>query len=124
MKEKFNRVSCLLVSMIIFPIANLAVTQRVVAADFIAGAAPDVVMGKVWKGTESLTGPEGVAIDPVSGKVFVADTQGNRVLRYAAGVQVALGVPGVAEAEMASSSGSHPHQRLGLGRRTRWSSAG
>jgi hypothetical protein len=100
MKKRVTHICYLVVSVIILSLGNLALTEPASAADFIAGTAPDVVMGKVWKGAESLTGPEGVAIDPVSGKVFVADTQGNRVLRYAAGVQVALGVPGTAEAEM------------------------
>jgi NHL repeat len=100
MKKRMIVNCCFVVSMMMGSLANLVSMERARAADFVAGAAPDVVMGKIWKGVESLTGPEGVAIDPVSGKVFVADTQGNRVLRYAAGVQVALGVPGTAEAEM------------------------
>ena len=100
MKKKFIASCCFVASMMIGGLANLVSMERASAADFVAGAAPDVVMGKIWEGAESLTGPEGVAIDPVSGKLFVADTQGNRVLRYAAGVQVALGIPGTAEAEM------------------------
>ncbi len=54
-------------------------------------AVADLVLGQVSFTTysspavtaSSLDGPEAIAMDPVSGKVFVADTNNNRVLRYA-----------------------------------------
>ena len=100
MNKKVTSLLPFVASLVISGVGGVASMERSMAADFVEGAPPDVVLGKVWKGAESLTKPEGVAVDAVTGKVFVADTQGNRVLRYATGVNLALGVPGVGVAEM------------------------
>ena len=53
------------------------------------GQSADLVLGQAnftSNGTAStqsgMTSPQGVAIDPATGKVFVADTGNNRVLRF------------------------------------------
>jgi sugar lactone lactonase YvrE len=56
-----------------FASANLVLGQTL----FTTNASPSPAI------PSSLRNPEGIAIDPVSGKIFVADTKNNRVLRFA-----------------------------------------
>jgi sugar lactone lactonase YvrE len=64
-----------------FASANLALGQ------------PDLVSGAPAAGptAASLSGPSAVVVDPATGKVFVADTGNNRVLRYASAASLATG---------------------------------
>ena len=74
-------------------LAGLALTTATAASGKTIpnNAAADLVLGQVnfTTGTalavtaSSLSNPEAIAMDPVSGKVFVADANNNRVLRYA-----------------------------------------
>ena len=58
----------------------------------------------------SLATPGGVAVDPVSGKVFVADTGNNRVLRYSSQTALASGaIPEIVIGQL-NFSGSLPNQ--------------
>jgi sugar lactone lactonase YvrE len=80
-----------------FPLRFLAVVfvlagaSSASAAKFATNQAADVVLGQVnftsSNGTSGLANrfqnPEGVATDPTTGKVFVADSGNNRVLRFA-----------------------------------------
>jgi len=81
---------------ILFALAALFASTFLTRAAGIANfASADFVLGQTLFTTNnptsptipatpgSLRTPEGVAIDPVSGKIFVADTGNNRVLRYA-----------------------------------------
>jgi sugar lactone lactonase YvrE len=66
--------------------------------DFTNGQAASLVLGQPNFTTSTITTtiggmnqPGGVAVDPTSGKVFVADSQSNRVLRFASGAALANG---------------------------------
>lgn len=71
-------------------------------AAFATGQKADLVIGQSGYTTKlapipptaaSLRGPNAVAIDPVTGKVFVSDTANNRVLRYPANALLFNGIP-------------------------------
>ncbi|HVE17201.1 MAG TPA: hypothetical protein VNB29_10725, partial [Chthoniobacterales bacterium] len=68
----------------------LATSYVAVAADFVTGQGAVAVIGQASFATSARGAtastfglPAGVAIDPITGKLFVADRVNNRVLRYA-----------------------------------------
>lgn len=72
-----------------------AQNQRLVRHDSTAGkfglVAADGVLGVKATPGDSYSSAEGVAVDPVTGKLFVADTRNSRVLRYADARAMATG---------------------------------
>lgn len=72
-----------------------AQNQRLVRHDSTAGkfglVAADGVLGEKEEPGESYSSAEGAAVDPVTGKLFVADTRNSRVLRYADARALATG---------------------------------
>lgn len=54
---------------------------------------PDFVSSGSGTGATSLSSPWGIAVDPATGKVFVADFQNHRVLRYASYASLTNGAP-------------------------------
>jgi len=60
----------------------LGIAVIVLAVFVQADIVPDLVLGKGLLNSGVLTGSDGVAIDPNSEALFVADTLHNRVLRY------------------------------------------
>lgn len=53
------------------------------AADLVLGSADFTTVGSASASPSGIDGPEGIAIDPVTGKVFVAAIIQNRILRFA-----------------------------------------
>ncbi|MFN7118250.1 MAG: T9SS type A sorting domain-containing protein [Saprospiraceae bacterium] len=51
----------------------------------------DFVSKLAGKGTDKFNGPNGVAVDPLSGKVFIADRANHRVLRWASDAALLTG---------------------------------
>lgn len=73
------------------------------AADRVIGATDFFTQGSPTASASSLRSPSGLAIDPVSGKLFVASGTQNRVLRYADVASLASG----AAAEAVIGQGSY-----------------
>lgn len=71
-----------------------------VRAGFTQGQVPEFVQGSGsrWSGPRSFN-PGGIAVDPVSGKVFISDVAAHRILRYPASVTDNFDVPNATEAE-------------------------
>jgi sugar lactone lactonase YvrE len=68
-------------------------------AGFVQGQVPEFVLGNGrWSETRSFN-PGGIAVDPVSGKVFISDTAAHRILRFPASVTTNFTLPDVTEAE-------------------------
>ncbi len=84
-----NRRSYLIVSLtlalsllLVSPASALFLPSNGQAATLVLGQ-PDFVSSTAASTPSGFSGPRGVAVDPTSGKVFVADTKNNRVLRFA-----------------------------------------
>jgi sugar lactone lactonase YvrE len=76
-------------SLVLVLIASVVLVQGVSKAQFVNGQNADVVLGQSnFTSSASATTqsgmyiPAGVAVDPTTGKVFVADNPNNRVLRF------------------------------------------
>jgi DNA-binding beta-propeller fold protein YncE len=76
-------------SLLLVLIAALFLEQEAAVAQFVNGQNANVVLGQpdFTTGTSATTSsgmnnPRGVAVDPTTGKVFVADASNNRVLRF------------------------------------------
>ena len=73
----------LLAGLTLVSFANGKTIPNNAAADLVLGQ-PNFTTGTFTAATaSSLDDPEAIAMDPASGKVFVADAENNRVLRYA-----------------------------------------
>ena len=68
-------------------------------ADFIQGQIPEFTLGAVDWSERQIFQADGVAVDPVSGKVFFSDATSHRVLRFAATVSTSPLAVNRAEAE-------------------------
>jgi sugar lactone lactonase YvrE len=98
--------------------------QRTVTAQFINGQNADVVLGQpdfttsIGTGTESgMNYPFGVAIDPATGKVFVAEFYNNRVLRFtsaAAAISGSAAEAVLGQPNFTTNNGSQPATPNGM----------
>ena len=68
-------------------------------ADFIQGQIPEFTLGAVDWSEQQIFQADGVAVDPVSGKVFFSDATSHRVLRFSASVSTSPLAVNPAEAE-------------------------
>jgi DNA-binding beta-propeller fold protein YncE len=85
-----------LIIVCIFMVAAVATAS----AQWTNGQAADLVLGQRdftsnsgGRGADSLKGPNAIAIDPATGKLFVADIANHRVLRWPAVTSLATGMP-------------------------------
>ena len=77
----------------------LSTMLEVAPAGFLQGQVPEFTLGVgQWDGRRSFLATA-IAVDPVSGKVFISDEQGHRVLRFPASVSMNFSSPDVTEAE-------------------------
>jgi DNA-binding beta-propeller fold protein YncE len=83
----------------VFPSADLVLGQANFTSNTAAGASPS-----------SMRNPSGVAVDPVSGKVFVSQSGQNRILRFASGAALVNG----ANAEAVIGQSDYTNQTSGL----------
>jgi len=102
-----------------FSVSQTAFSQGIPnhpAADLVLGQKDFISVGRPGEpSASSLYGPAGIAVDPVSHKVFVADTRDHRVLRYRNEATLRNGQP--AEAVFGQSgfgSGTLSSGRFGL----------
>lgn len=70
--------------------AFLCLNSAPLRAEFITGQSADLTLGKVPP-PRIMASPAGIAIDPVSGKIFVCDEQRHRVLRFTTGTALQNG---------------------------------
>lgn len=68
-------------------------------ADFFQGQVPDFLLGNQQRDVRRDFIPVGIAVDPVSGKVFISDSSANRVLRFPASVSVSAALTQRVDAE-------------------------
>ena len=87
-------------------ISFLAISVGLLEADFKQGQVPEFILGAGQWNERQLYQSEDVAVDPVSGKVFISDAATHRVLRFPASVSTnpLLINPSEAEAVLGQSS--------------------
>ncbi len=86
-------------SPLLLALASIAFPATVVAANFKSLQAADVVLGQPdFTTTASVSGqpnrfanPDGIALDPATGKVFISDTGHHRVLRFSSAAAAQIG---------------------------------
>jgi sugar lactone lactonase YvrE len=87
------------------------------AADLVLGQPGFITNALLIPSGSSLDGPSGIAIDPMSQKVFITDEGNNRVLRYASALSLANGASAEAvfgQPRFSSNSFNSPTAELGM----------
>ncbi len=101
--------SILTVTAAVLALASLTSTAQIptfASADLVLGQPDFVSDGTSPVSSTSLNGPGGIAIDPTTGKVFVADRGNHRILRYASAASLANGASAEIAFGQLSFSGS------------------
>ncbi len=94
------------------------------SADLVLGQADFTSNAVVFDSDTTLTSPYGVAIDPATGKVFVSEVQGNRIVRYASETALTNGAAAEAVFGQADFTSDDVNGGAGFGNPTRRSLAG
>ncbi len=87
------------------------------AADLVLGQPGFITNTALVPSGSSLNGPSGIAIDPMTQKVFITDELHNRVLRYASAQSLANGASAEAvfgQARFSTNTENNPTNELGM----------
>lgn len=87
------KTNCIAISLIATVLAGTALARTVpdhASADLVLGQ-PAFDESQPGSGAANLNLPAGIALDPTTGKIFVADSDNHRILRYASAASLASG---------------------------------
>jgi sugar lactone lactonase YvrE len=90
------------------PVKAITLSQFGMAAGLVLGQ-PGFTTRTPSAGQAALNTPRSIAVDPTTQKVFVADSDNNRVLRFSSYSSLALGAPAEAVLGQEDFAGTAPH---------------